>query len=37
MLCRKRVGPRMEPCGTLALTGHPCEDLESRITQGVYY
>ena len=28
---RKSVGPRMEPWGTLALTGYSCEDFPSRV------
>ena len=28
-----KAGPRMDPPGTLALTGHSCEDIPSRTTQ----
>ena len=33
MYIRKSVVPRMEPWGTLALTGYSCEDIPSRATQ----
>ena len=33
MYSRKGVGPRMEPSGTLALTGYSCEDFPSRTTR----
>ena len=33
MCSRKSVGPRMEHCGTPALTGCSCEDFPSRITR----
>ena len=31
-MAEKCVQPRMEPWGTLALTGHSCEDFPSRTT-----
>ena len=30
---RKSVGPRIEPCRTLALTGYSCENFPSRTTR----
>ena len=33
MYSRKKVGPRMVPWGTSALTGYSCEDFPSRTTQ----
>ena len=33
MYGRKSVGPRMDLCGTPALTGYSCEDLPSRTTR----
>ena len=28
MYSRKSVGPKMDPCGTPALTGYSCEDVQ---------
>ena len=33
MYSKKSVGPRMDPWGTSALTGYPCEDLPSKTTR----
>ena len=33
MYSRKSVAPRMDPCGTPALTGYSCEDFPSSTTQ----
>ena len=30
MYSRKSIGPRIEPCGTPALTGYSCEDLKRK-------
>ena len=32
MYSRKSVEPRIDPRGTPALTGYPCEDFPSRMT-----
>ena len=33
MYSRKRVGARIDPSGTPALTGYSCEDFPSRTTR----
>ena len=33
MYTRKSLGPRMEPLGTSALTGHYCKNFLSKTTQ----